>query len=434
MVDRLADRLAVGDLGLADVGVDVELAQHPVDDHLEVQLAHAVDQGLAGLLVALDLEGRVLLGEAGERGAELLLVGLGLRLDRDRDHRLGELDRLQLDRGVGGGQGVAGRGLLEADAGADVARVALLDLLAVVGVHHQQPPDPLGAPVGDVEHPAAGRELARVDAEVGQLADVGVGHHLEGEGGEGGVVVGRARLLGAAAVLALGGRHDPGQRRDLERRGQQLDDRVEQRLHALVLERGAAEHRGHLDVEGRLVQRLGDPLVGDLLLVEVGLHQLVVVVGAGLDQLGAVLLGALAQVLGDLLVLELGAELVLPDQRLHLDQVDDALEVGLLADRQLDRQRVGAEAGAHRLHGVVEVGAGAVHLVDVGDPRDLVLVGLAPDGLRLRLDPGDRVEDGDRAVEHPQRALDLDREVDVAGRVDDVDAVVVATRRRSRRR
>ena len=55
----------------------------------------------------------------------------------------------------------------------------------------------------------------------------------------------------------------------------------------------------------------------------------------------------------------------------------------------------------------------------------LVLVGLAPDGLRLRLDAGDRVEDGDRAVEHAQRALDLDGEVDVAGRIDDVDAVVL---------
>ena len=36
-----ADRLAVGDLRLADVGGDLELADHPVDEHVEVQLAHA---------------------------------------------------------------------------------------------------------------------------------------------------------------------------------------------------------------------------------------------------------------------------------------------------------------------------------------------------------------------------------------------------------
>ena len=93
LLDRLGDRLAVGDLRLADVGVDLELAQHAVDEHLEVQLAHAGDDRLAGLLVGADLEGRVLLGERGERLAQLVLVGLGLRLDGDVDDRLGELHR-----------------------------------------------------------------------------------------------------------------------------------------------------------------------------------------------------------------------------------------------------------------------------------------------------------------------------------------------------
>ncbi len=68
-----------------------------------------------------------------------------------------------------------------------------------------------------------------------------------------------------------------------------------------------------------------------------------------------------------------------------------------------------------------EVGADAVHLVDEADAGNAVLVGLAPDGLGLGLDAGDGVEHGDRAVEHAQRALDFDGEVDVTGRVDDVD-------------
>ena len=46
-----AGRLAIGDLRAADVGVDRELAQQPVDDDLQVQLAHARDERLAGLLV-----------------------------------------------------------------------------------------------------------------------------------------------------------------------------------------------------------------------------------------------------------------------------------------------------------------------------------------------------------------------------------------------
>ena len=84
----------------------------------------------------------------------------------------------------------------------------------------------------------------------------------------------------------------------------------------------------------------------------------------------------------------------------------------------------GRPAVDHHLDATEEVGADAVHLVDVGDARDVVLVGLAPDGLGLGLDAADGAEEGDRAVEHAQAALDLRGEIHVSGRVDDVDAVV----------
>src|SRR4051794_15048817 len=417
-----ADGLAVGDLRTADVGLDVELAPHAVDQHLEVQLAHAGDLGLARLLVRLDLERRVLLGQAAQGDRHLLLVGLGLRLDGDLDDRLGEVDRLELDRRVGRGQRVAGDDLLDADAGGDVAREDLGDLLALVRVHHQDAPDPLGAAGRHVEDARARLELARVDAEVRELADEWVGRDLERESGERAAVVGRARLL-APLVLALDV-DDAGDRRDVERAGQVVEHRVEQRLDALVLERGAAEDRRHVEVERRLANRRLELVDGDLGFLEDELDELVVVVGDLLEQVLARLVGAVDVILGDVDDVELLAELVLVDDRLHPDEVDDPDEVGLGPDRQLHRHGVRAEAVDHRLHGLVEVRADAVHLVDERDARDVVLVGLAPDGLGLRLDAGDRVEQRDRAVEHAQRALDLDGEVDVAGRVDDVDPVV----------
>ena len=91
------------------------------------------------------------------------------------------------------------------------------------------------------------------------------------------------------------------------------------------------------------------------------------------------------------------------------------------ADRQLDHQRHGCQPLPDRGDGRVEVGAGPVQLVDERDPRHPVPVGLPPHRLALRLDSGDRVEHRDRAVEHPQGALDLVREVDVARGVDQVD-------------
>src|SRR5207244_3213068 len=163
----LADRLAISDLGLADVGLDLELSQEPVDDDLEVQLAHAVDERLVRLGIHVDLEGRVFHGEAGQRLPELLLVGLGLGLD---------------------GHGDDGR---------------------------------------------AGLRLAR---------------------------------LGIDAL-------DGG---DVEGRWQVIHHRVEHGLDALVLERGAADHREELHADGPGAHSRLDLLRSDLLAAEVFLHQVIV--------------------------------------------------------------------------------------------------------------------------------------------------------------
>ena len=192
----LRDRLAVGDLRPADVGVDLELAHQAVDEDLEVQLAHAGDQRLAGLLVGGDTERWILLGEAGEAGAQLVLVALRLRLDRDRDHGLGEGHPLEHDRGALDGERVAGRRLLEADAGSDLARPDLLALLAVVRVHLQDAADALGLAGRRVQDPISGLQRPRVDTEVRELADERVGHDLERQRREGRVRIRVARHLG----------------------------------------------------------------------------------------------------------------------------------------------------------------------------------------------------------------------------------------------
>ena len=95
------------------------------------------------------------------------------------------------------------------------------------------------------------------------------------------------------------------------------------------------------------------------------------------------------------------------------------------SERELKHDRVGAEALFHHLHRHEEIGSDLVHLVDEDHARHAVFVGLTPDGFGLRLDALIGVEQGDGAVEHAQGALDFDGEIDVARRVDDVDALVV---------
>ena len=106
-------------------------------------------------------------------------------------------------------------------------------------------------------------------------------------------------------------------------------------------------------------------------------------------------------------------------------QVDDAVVLGLQAQRDLHHHGVVAELLAQLVGDAHGVGAGAVALVHEGEARHLVALHLAVDGDRLRLHARHRAEHQHGAVEHPQGPLHLDGEVDVARRVDDVDVVAV---------
>jgi hypothetical protein len=71
LLDQLAlavcwrgDRLAVSDLRLARVRVDLELAEHTIADDLQVELAHSGDDCLAGVFVREDFESRIFFREA----------------------------------------------------------------------------------------------------------------------------------------------------------------------------------------------------------------------------------------------------------------------------------------------------------------------------------------------------------------------------------
>src|SRR6476661_1381776 len=433
--DGTTDRLAVGHLRLADVGLDLELALHAVHEDVEVQLSHAGDDRLAGVLVVVDLEGRVLGRELLDGRAELLLVTLGLGLDGDLDHRVGEGHRLEHDLLVEVRQRVAGRRVLEPDSRVDVAGHGLLDGVLLVGVHLEELPDALLAALRRVDDARARADVARVDADEGQRAEERVRGDLEGESRERLVLAGCTRQLDGL-VAGLVADH----RGHVERRREIVDDGVEHRLHAAVLEGGATEHRVELGVDRELADAALDLLRGQLLAAEVLLHELVVGLGDALDECHAVLLGLGLQVRRDLGDLVLGTHghvalgVAGPHEGTHVDEVDDTEEVVLGTDRELHDERLRAEAVLDRLHREVEVGAELVHLVDEADARHVVLVGLAPHRLGLGLDALLAVEHRDRAVEDAQRALDLDREVDVPGGVDDVDLVAVpGALRRGRR-
>ncbi len=167
LLDVVTSGLAVGNLGLTNVSVNLELAQQAVDDDLEVQLAHAGDDGLARLMVG---------GHAGRSGpprrawseprGHLVLLGLGLGLDGNVDNGLSELDLLEDDLLALGAQGVTGGGVLEADASDDVAgsgSVVTVDTLG--GIHLEDAAERARLTVGSVDNVGAGLGAAGVNAD-----------------------------------------------------------------------------------------------------------------------------------------------------------------------------------------------------------------------------------------------------------------------------
>ena len=270
-----------------------------------------------------------------ERRAELLVVLTRLRLHRDGDHGRREVDGLEGDRVLGVAERVARAGLREAHARHDVAGVRLFERLLLVRVHAEETADALLLVDRGVEQLAAELERAGVDAHEGDLAHRLVGHDLEREAAE--------RLVVARLALLRGIVGGDGRAR-VERGRQVVAHAVEELLHALVLERGAAERRGDRAGHAALAERSLDLVVRELLAREELLHERVVLLGGRLDHLLAVLLGLLDHVGGDVLLRHVLAEaLHVVADRLHLDEVDDAAERLTRADRKHHRHGVRAE-------------------------------------------------------------------------------------------
>src|SRR4029078_3693348 len=203
----LCDPLYGRHLRRADIGVDLVGAAQDVDLDVEMEFAHALENGLAGLLVGRHPEPRIFRGQLRQRDAELFLVGLRLRLDRDFDHRLREFHLFEDHRLVGIAQRVTGARFLQASQRNDVAGIGFLDVFAVVRMHQQHAADALLAVARRVDDAGARKQRAGIDPAEGDGADERVVHDLEGQQSQRLLVVRQANDLVAVFVAPLYGGH-----------------------------------------------------------------------------------------------------------------------------------------------------------------------------------------------------------------------------------
>src|SRR5690606_32471505 len=372
----------------------------------------------AGFFVGRNAERRILLCETRQRHTHLFLIGLRLGFHSLRDHRLGELHLFKQNVLTNVAQGFTGGDVFQPDHRSDVACQNFLDFSTVVGVHLQDAANTFLLALDRVVDGFTCMKNARVDAHEGQLTDERVGHQLERERRELRVVIGRQADGVAIVVHALNRGNVHGGR-------QVVDDRVEHALNALVLEGGAAQQGLDCAGDGAQTQTLVDLGFGEFTGLKILVHQVFVGFGSRFNQLFTPFLGFVLLIGGNVNVFELGALAgFVPDDRLHLDEVDHSLERVFCTDGPHDGHGVGLQTQLELVIHLEEVGTGTVHLVDERQTGNPVLVRLAPYSFRLGLNTAHSAIHHHGAVEHTHGTFNFNGEVHVSRGVDDVDAVL----------
>ena len=235
---------------------------------------------------------------------------------------------------------------------------------------------------------------------------------LEDEGHGGSRLVGRE-------LLTLGREEGRG----LERSGRHVDDELHEALGADIVLAAGAEDGHHLAFRDADLQSGADVVLREGSLVEVELHEGLVVLGGHLDELLVELLGALHLLGGDFELLAVSV-VVLEAVHLHHQHVDEGIESRPLVYGVLHQHGLHARGGADRLEGGLEIGLVGIELVDDADDGFLEQAGVAGLDLAADLPAVLGVEEEDADVADLEGREEVAAEVVRSRAVDDVQLAV----------
>ena len=417
---RAANGLAIRNADRHALGRNLGAVLQAVEQHRNLRLAYRRDDGLTGLLIAIDAHGRIGLTRLLDKRVELLLVAAILGLDGNAVLRVGELERRRFDL-AGNGERVArlGRQLGRHD---NVAGIGVADLGHVAAAHHIQVRQTVALARAGVDELKARLKRARQHLDKADATLLRVGQRLKHK---------RHRTVVIARDLeriAVDERHLAVVGRRREVRG----DVVHQRVDALLLNAIARKDR-HKDALGdRLRQQALKLLLRQRLFAfQVFHHQFIVGLGHQLAEMVVSLLGLGTILLGNLRLNGLGAVAV---ARLHAHQVDDAVKVLTLAPGKSHGAQTRTKALLQQLHGGRKTGLGTRQAVHEHRARQAQVLGRIPKLDSRRLRAGLSVNHEQSRLADAHRGKGVADKVGVARGIEHVDAGALPVDRRDGRR
>ena len=212
--------------------------------------------------------------------------------------------------------------------------------------------------------------------------------------------------------------------RDVSRCRHILDDRIQKFLDTFVPVSCSAANRNNRRLAGAFPEGCLQLLFRRSLILQEHHCQVLVQFADLFDHIITIHLCVILHVIRDVGNGDILTFFIVIDIGFHFEQVDNAFELIFLADRQLDRNCVLTQTGLDHIDGIVEVCAHDIHFVNECHTRDVVLVSLSPNIFRLWLNAAFCTENTYSSVEHSQRTLYFNCEINMSRSINDIDTML----------
>ena len=113
--------------------------------------------------------------------------------------------------------------------------------------------------------------------------------------------------------------------------------------------------------------------------------------------------------------------------------INNTLEIRLCPNREIQNQWIRTQTFTNHINTAEEISTNTIHLIDKANTRNIIAVGLTPNGFSLWLHTGHRFENRNRAVQNTQRTFHFHCKVHVPRGINQIDTMVAPETCRCRR-